>query len=238
MIATASPRSTPSLASPPATASTRARSSRHVSETPSSAVRIATMSGWLAAVRRSASVIVGASSAAPIAGSAALVSVSSLAATLSPSSASRRACRSSCMFSVRSSRSRAPTCRRRRATSFAVGRLSRCQTRPTPAAACRRASELAPVTSPTARANWELSTSSSARGESSRSSALHPRASSERRSLIGSPVWSSVRRRGPGSPSKPGCRGQSGPARSGRGAARPDPGCDRAGAPLRRTPAR
>ena len=63
MIATVSPRETPSLASPPASASTRSSSSDQVSETLSSGVRTATMSGWLAAVRRSASVSVGASTA-------------------------------------------------------------------------------------------------------------------------------------------------------------------------------
>ena len=63
MIATVSPASTPSLASPPASASTRASSCDHVSDTLSSGVRTATMSGWFAAVRRSASVSVGASTA-------------------------------------------------------------------------------------------------------------------------------------------------------------------------------
>ncbi len=68
MIATVSPRPTPSFASPPATASTRRSSSAQVSETLSSVVRTATISGWLAAVRRSASVNVGASTARPTAG--------------------------------------------------------------------------------------------------------------------------------------------------------------------------
>src|SRR5436305_12804445 len=63
MIATASPRPTPSSARPPATASTRARSWAQVNETRSSAVRTAMISGCAAAVRRSASVIVGASTA-------------------------------------------------------------------------------------------------------------------------------------------------------------------------------
>jgi len=63
MIATVSPRATPSFASPPATASTRASSSDQVSAPLSSGQRTATMSGWLAAVRRSASVSVGASTA-------------------------------------------------------------------------------------------------------------------------------------------------------------------------------
>ncbi len=63
MIATVSPRFTPSLARPPATASTRASSSDQVSETLSSGIRTATMSGLLAAVRRRASVSVGASTA-------------------------------------------------------------------------------------------------------------------------------------------------------------------------------
>ncbi len=65
MIATVSPRPAPSFASPPATASTRWSSSDHVSETLSSGVRTATMSGLFAAVRRSASVSVGASTARP-----------------------------------------------------------------------------------------------------------------------------------------------------------------------------
>ncbi len=67
MIATVSPRRTPSLASPPARASTRCRSSGHVRETLSSGVRTATMPGWLAAVRLSASVSVVASTARPAA---------------------------------------------------------------------------------------------------------------------------------------------------------------------------
>jgi acyl-CoA reductase-like NAD-dependent aldehyde dehydrogenase len=65
MIPTVSPRPTPSFASPPATASTRASSSDQVSDTLSSGVRTATISGWLAAVRLSASVSVGASTARP-----------------------------------------------------------------------------------------------------------------------------------------------------------------------------
>ena len=67
MMATVSPGPTPSLASPPATASTRSSSSAQVSETESSGVRTATISGLFAAVRRSASVRVGASTARPAA---------------------------------------------------------------------------------------------------------------------------------------------------------------------------
>ena len=73
MIATVSPRLTPSFASPPATASTRSSSSDQVSDTLSSGVRTATISGWLAAVRLSASVTVGASTARPTAGETVLL---------------------------------------------------------------------------------------------------------------------------------------------------------------------
>src|SRR4051794_20503725 len=55
--ATVSPRRTPSLARPPASASTRARSSAQVSETASSFVRTATRSPWASAVSRNASAI-------------------------------------------------------------------------------------------------------------------------------------------------------------------------------------
>src|SRR6476619_5239852 len=77
MIATVSPRPIPSLASPPATSSTRRSSSDHVSETLSSAVRTATIPGWPAAVRRRASLTVGASTARPIAGEIVLLSMPS-----------------------------------------------------------------------------------------------------------------------------------------------------------------
>src|SRR3954447_24969443 len=55
--ATVSPRRTPSLARPPASASTRSRSSDHVRETESSFVRTATSSGWSSTVSRNASAI-------------------------------------------------------------------------------------------------------------------------------------------------------------------------------------
>src|SRR4051794_10737905 len=55
--ATVSPRRTPSLARPPASASTRSRSSDHVRETESSFVRTATLSGWSSTVSRNASAI-------------------------------------------------------------------------------------------------------------------------------------------------------------------------------------
>ena len=61
--ATHSPRPTPSAASPPASASTRSANCAQVSETPSSRVLNATRSGCSAAVRRSASVTVDASTA-------------------------------------------------------------------------------------------------------------------------------------------------------------------------------
>src|SRR5215204_5211947 len=61
--ATVSPRLTPSLASPPASASTRSRSSPQVIETPSSLVRTATRSGKSSAVMRNASAIERACSA-------------------------------------------------------------------------------------------------------------------------------------------------------------------------------
>src|SRR5436305_15247445 len=82
MVATVSPREMPSLASPPATASTRASSSDQVSETLSSGQRTATMSGWLTAVRRSASVNVGASTALPAAAGVVLVAMSLLGPVL------------------------------------------------------------------------------------------------------------------------------------------------------------
>src|SRR5947209_1525986 len=63
MSATVSPRRTPRSCRPRATACTRSSSSAQVSETLSSTVRTATISGCAAAVRRSASVIVGASTA-------------------------------------------------------------------------------------------------------------------------------------------------------------------------------
>ena len=75
MIATVSPRPTPSFASPPATSSTRRSSCDQVNDTLSSGVRTATISGWLAAVRRSASVTVGASTARPAAGAIVLLSM-------------------------------------------------------------------------------------------------------------------------------------------------------------------
>src|SRR4051794_8955915 len=55
--ATVSPRATPSFASPPASASTRSRSSAQVSETESSLVRTATRSPKSSAVMRNASAI-------------------------------------------------------------------------------------------------------------------------------------------------------------------------------------
>ena len=61
--ATVSPRRTPSSCSPRASASTRSRSSLHVSETSSSLVRTATRSGWSSAVIRKASAIVAAPTA-------------------------------------------------------------------------------------------------------------------------------------------------------------------------------
>ena len=61
--ATVSPRFTPSLASPPASASTRSRSSPQVIETPSSLVRTATRSGKSSAVMRKASAMERACSA-------------------------------------------------------------------------------------------------------------------------------------------------------------------------------
>src|SRR6201995_1591219 len=75
MIATVSPRLTPSRARPPATASTRPSSSAQVSETLSSAVRTATTSGWLAAVRRNASATVCASTARAPTGVIVLLSI-------------------------------------------------------------------------------------------------------------------------------------------------------------------
>src|SRR5436305_4377967 len=75
MIATVSPRPTPSCVRPPATASTRPRSSDHVSETLSWAVRTATTSGWLAAVRRNASATVCASTARAPTGAMVLLSI-------------------------------------------------------------------------------------------------------------------------------------------------------------------
>src|SRR3954452_10876533 len=61
--ATVSPRWTPSAARPPASASTRSRSSRHVSEISSSLVRTATRSGKSSAVMRKASAMERARSA-------------------------------------------------------------------------------------------------------------------------------------------------------------------------------
>src|SRR5438105_2558877 len=75
MIATVSPRRTPSCARPPATASTRPRSSPQVSETLSSALRTATTSRWLAAVRRNASATVCASTARSPTGVIVLLSI-------------------------------------------------------------------------------------------------------------------------------------------------------------------
>src|ERR1035437_9308079 len=63
--ATVSPCPTPSLARPPAAACTRSSSSDQVSETLPPGVRTATISGWAAAVRHSASVSVEASTALP-----------------------------------------------------------------------------------------------------------------------------------------------------------------------------
>ena len=74
--ATVSPRLTPSFASPPASASTRSRSCAQVRETLSSGQRTATMSALFAAVRRSASVSVGASTARPTAVVIVLLSIS------------------------------------------------------------------------------------------------------------------------------------------------------------------
>src|SRR3954449_5939964 len=54
---TVSPLVTPSLARPPARASTRSRSSAHVSEIESSFVRTATRSPWSSTVSRNASAI-------------------------------------------------------------------------------------------------------------------------------------------------------------------------------------
>src|SRR5829696_6818856 len=63
MIATVSPRPTPSSCRPRASASTRSRSSDQVSETSSSLVRTATRSGWSSAVIRKASAMVAAPTA-------------------------------------------------------------------------------------------------------------------------------------------------------------------------------
>ena len=76
MIAIVSPRFSPSFASPPATASTRSSSSAQVSDTLSSGTRTATTPGLLAAVRRSASVSVGASVAGPAAAVIVVLSIS------------------------------------------------------------------------------------------------------------------------------------------------------------------
>src|SRR5438270_13246912 len=80
MIATVSPRPTPRPARPPAMASTRSSTSDQVNDTLSSGVRTATSSGWLAAVRRSASTTVGASTARP---PAALIVLLSMLASVS-----------------------------------------------------------------------------------------------------------------------------------------------------------
>src|SRR5215213_3931225 len=61
-----SPRAAPRPARPRASASTRSRRSAQVSDTASSSVRTATMLGWAAAVRRSASPSVAASTAAGV----------------------------------------------------------------------------------------------------------------------------------------------------------------------------
>ena len=79
MIATVSPRPTPSFARPPASASTRSSNSDHVRDTVSSGVRTATTSGLFAAVRRSASVIVGASAERPTDAAIVLLSILSSA---------------------------------------------------------------------------------------------------------------------------------------------------------------
>ena len=79
MIATVSPRLTPNPASPTASASTRPSSSDQLSETLSSAVRTAMISGLFAAVRRSASVTVGASTDRPAACEIVLLSILSSA---------------------------------------------------------------------------------------------------------------------------------------------------------------
>src|SRR6185312_3854003 len=82
--ATVSPRPTPRPASPRASALTRVRSSPHVSETSSSSVRTATTCGCAAAVRRSASPSVAASTAAGVVASRETV-LSSICALLDSS---------------------------------------------------------------------------------------------------------------------------------------------------------
>src|SRR3954452_7149815 len=85
--ATVSPRRTPSPARPPASASTRSRSSAQVSETASSFVRTATRSPWSSAVSRNASAIERASRERRVAGA---VGVAPAPATLPDAEAPAR----------------------------------------------------------------------------------------------------------------------------------------------------
>src|SRR3954452_25580815 len=82
--ATVSPLRTPSRASPPASASTRASSCPQVRATSSSLVRNATRSGWSAAVMRNASAIVAAPTAR-LRGAASIVAIAANPYTASAS---------------------------------------------------------------------------------------------------------------------------------------------------------